>query len=115
LTETSVFVALVLTAALEFFNAVFKNSMRGRRETPPMPNSIMAVSIHPSASARTLGAFCFPSGSYAILEGHHKAGLKGGMNVPWLRTNCRDVFSAKAVSDSPAGFLSFMSPSFSDR
>jgi hypothetical protein len=76
-TETRVFVALVLTAALEFFNAVFKNSMRGRRDTPAMPNSIIAASIHPSASARTLGAFCFPSGSYAVLEGHHKTDLKG--------------------------------------
>ena len=75
LTETRVFVALVLTAALEFFNAAFKNSMRGRRDTPAMPNSTIAVSIHPSASARTLGAFCFPRGSYAILGCYHKTGV----------------------------------------
>jgi hypothetical protein len=78
LTETRVFVALVLTAALEFFRAVFKKSMRGRRETPAMPNSTMEVSIHPSASARTFGAFCFPSGSYAMLEGNHKVSPQKG-------------------------------------
>lgn len=78
LTETRVFVALVLTAALEFFRAVFKKSMRGRREMPAMPNSTIEVSIHPSASARTFGAFCLPSGSYAILEDHHKTGPQKG-------------------------------------
>ena len=66
LTVTRVLVALVLTAALEFFNAVFKKSIRLRRDNPAMPNSVRACSIQVNASARTLGAFCLDNGSYAV-------------------------------------------------
>ena len=41
-TVTRVFVALVRTAALEFFSAVFRNSMRLFRDSPAMPNSTRA-------------------------------------------------------------------------
>ena len=64
-TVTRVFVALVRTAALEFFRAVLRNSMRLRNDRPAIPNSVKACSIQPKASARTLGAFCLDSGSYA--------------------------------------------------
>lgn len=65
LTVTSVLVALVRTAALEFCSAVLRNSMRLRRDSPAIPNSNKAVLIQVSASARTFGAFCLDSGSYA--------------------------------------------------
>lgn len=64
-TVTIVFVALVRTAALEFFKVVFKNSMRLRRDRPAIPNSISAWSTHVKASAKTFGAFCLDNGSYA--------------------------------------------------
>lgn len=64
-TVTSVFVALVLTAAFEFFKAAFRNSIRLRSDRPAIPNSVKACSIQLRASARTLGAFCLESGSYA--------------------------------------------------
>lgn len=57
--------ALVRTAAFEFFSAAFKNSMRLRSDSPAIPNSESACSIHVRASAKTFGAFCFDSGSYA--------------------------------------------------
>lgn len=34
-------------------------------------------------------------------------------NLPCDSTNCKDVFSAKAVNVSPALFFSFISPNFS--
>lgn len=64
-TVTSVFVALVRTAAFELVSADLRNSISARRERPAIPNSTRAWSIHVTASARTLGAFCFESGSYA--------------------------------------------------
>lgn len=63
---TNAFVALVLTAAFEFFRPLFKNSMRLRMDTPEIPNSVRAVSIQAVASAITFGAFCFDRVSYAI-------------------------------------------------
>jgi hypothetical protein len=68
LTVTKAFVALVLTAAFEFFRPVFRNSIRLRMDNPAIPNSVRAVSIQAVASAITFGAFCFDSGSYAT---HH--------------------------------------------
>lgn len=62
-TVTRVLVALVRTAAFEFFSAVLRNSIRARKASPAMPNSTRAESIQVVASARTLGAFCFDSGS----------------------------------------------------
>lgn len=69
LTVTSVLVALVRTAALEFCSAVLRNSMRLLKDSPAIPNSNKAVLIQVSASARTFGAFCFDRGSYANDEG----------------------------------------------
>lgn len=63
---TKVFVALVLTAAFEFFRPVFRNSIRLLMDNPAIPNSVRAVSIQAVASAMTLGAFCFDSVSYAM-------------------------------------------------
>ena len=71
-TVTRVFVALVRTAAFEFFNAFVKKSIRPRRESPATPNSFRVSSIHPSASARTLGAFCLDKGSYAKMMSDSK-------------------------------------------
>lgn len=65
LTVTSAFVALVRTAAFELASAVLRNSINARRDRPAIPNSATAWSIHVTASAKTLGAFCFDSGSYA--------------------------------------------------
>ena len=62
---TSVLVALVLTAALEFCRAVLRNSMRARNDRPAMPNSRRAELIQVTASASTFGAFCLERGSYA--------------------------------------------------
>lgn len=64
-TFTSAFVALVRTAAFEFASAVLRNSINARNERLAIPNSTTAWSIHVTASAKTLGAFCFDSGSYA--------------------------------------------------
>ena len=61
---TSVFVALVLTAAFEFWSAVFKESIRVLSERPAIPKSVRAVLIQAIASAMTFGAFCLESGSY---------------------------------------------------
>ena len=55
------------------------------------------------------------SGSYADSEGQLKAAQGMDIHLPCPRTNWRDVFSAKSIRVSPAGFLSFMSPSFSVR
>jgi hypothetical protein len=63
---TSVFVALVLTAALEFWSEVLRNSIRARNDRPAMPNSMRAELIQATASANTFGAFCLESGSYAV-------------------------------------------------
>ena len=60
---TKAFVALVLTAAFEFFRPVFRKSIRLRMDNPTIPNSVKAVSIQAVASAITLGAFCFDSAS----------------------------------------------------
>ena len=68
MTVTSVFVALVRTAAFELLRAVFRNSMRALSERPAIPNSVRDCSMNVRASARTLGAFCFPSGSYAVVH-----------------------------------------------
>jgi hypothetical protein len=62
---TKVLVAFVRTAALEFAKAVFKKSIKERRDIPAMPNSVRALLIQVSASAITFGAFCFDNGSYA--------------------------------------------------
>lgn len=68
---TKAFVALVLTAAFEFFRPVFRNSIRLRMDKPAIPNSVRAISIQDVASAITLGAFCFDRGSYARLRFSH--------------------------------------------
>lgn len=62
---TKALVALVLTAAFEFFRPTFRNSIRPRMDKPAIPNSVRAVSIQAVASAIALGAFCFDRGSYA--------------------------------------------------
>lgn len=71
MTVTKAFVALVLTAAFEFFKPVFKNSIRLRIDKPAIPNSVRAVSIQAVASAINLGAFCFDRGSYAMIHFSH--------------------------------------------
>ena len=68
---TKAFVALVLTAAFEFFRPVFKKSIRLRMDSPAIPNSVRAISIQVVASAMTLGAFCFDRGSYAMAYFSH--------------------------------------------
>lgn len=68
---TKAFVALVLTAAFEFFKPVFRNSIRLRIDNPAIPNSVRAVSIQAVASAINLGAFCFDRGSYAMIRSSH--------------------------------------------
>jgi len=68
---TRAFVALVLTAAFEFFRPAFRNSIRLRMDNPAIPNSVRAISIQAVASAITLGAFCFDSGSYARWKFSH--------------------------------------------
>ena len=71
MTVTKVFVALVLTAAFEFFKPAFRNSIRLRMDNPTIPNSIRAASIQAVESAMTLGAFCFVRGSYAMFYFSH--------------------------------------------
>jgi hypothetical protein len=71
LTVTKAFVALVLTAAFEFFRPVFRNSIRLRMDNPAIPNSVRAASIQAVASAMTLGAFCLDRGSYATVYVSH--------------------------------------------
>ena len=71
MTVTKAFVALVLTAAFEFFRPAFRNSIRLRMDNPVIPNSVRATSIQAVASAMTLGAFCFDRGSYASLYFSH--------------------------------------------
>lgn len=62
-TVTSVFVALVRTAAFEFCSAVLRKSISDRSDNPAIPKSTNAVLIHMIASDRTLGAFCLDRGS----------------------------------------------------